>query len=189
MRQECKRIPKEVPFDRLATASKKYPRCQPPYPRCQPPDFCYQLCTPKGVHKHSHIFRAWINSCILTTFVISTVEIMDHPAVLANPIHVCHSLPKFNYIVTTGSSGGLLSRKNNVSCTDGRHVRRVNGIRWKVLCTDMQLWQGWVITWKSMILISSIWYTQIFPFDERDPSLKLCTRFTLCYVLLCLVLV
>ena len=37
-------------FNRLARASKKYPRCQPPYPRCQPPDFCHQLGTPKGVH-------------------------------------------------------------------------------------------------------------------------------------------
>ena len=137
----------------------------------------------------SYIFCAWINSCILTTFVISSSEIMDHPAVLANPIHVCHSLPKFNYIVTTGSSGGLLSRKNNVSCTDGRHVRPVNGIRRKFLCTDMQLRQGWVITWKTMILISSIWYTQLFPFNKRDPSLELCTRFTPCYVLLCLVVV
>ena len=43
MRKECKRIQKEVPFNRRARAQKKNPRCQPP-------DFCYQLCTPKGVH-------------------------------------------------------------------------------------------------------------------------------------------
>ena len=41
MRKECKRIQKEVPFNRRARAQKKNPRCQPP-------DFCYQLCTPKG---------------------------------------------------------------------------------------------------------------------------------------------
>ena len=33
-----------------------YPTYQPglsaSYPRCQPPDFCYQLCTPKGVHNN-----------------------------------------------------------------------------------------------------------------------------------------
>ena len=46
------RISKEVPFNRLARTSKKYPSCQPPHPRCQPPDFCYQLCTPKGVHNN-----------------------------------------------------------------------------------------------------------------------------------------
>ena len=56
VRLECKRIPKEVPFNRLARASKKNPRCQPPYPRCQPPDFCYQLCTPKGVHNCCLLF-------------------------------------------------------------------------------------------------------------------------------------
>ena len=43
MRWECKRIQKEILFNRLARVWKKYPRCQPP-------DFCYQLCTPKGVH-------------------------------------------------------------------------------------------------------------------------------------------
>ena len=52
--RNVQRMPKEVPFNRLARASKKNPRCQPLHPRCQPPYFCYQLCTPKGV-RNNHI--------------------------------------------------------------------------------------------------------------------------------------
>ena len=40
-----------------------YPTYQPglsaSYPRCQPPDFCYQLCTPKGVHNKVFVFM-WL---------------------------------------------------------------------------------------------------------------------------------
>ena len=40
-----------------------YPTYQPglsaSYPRCQPPDFCYQLCTPKGVHNKSLLSCLW----------------------------------------------------------------------------------------------------------------------------------
>ena len=53
-------IPKEVPFKRLARASKKYPRCQLLYPRCQLPDFCYQLCTPKGYT--IMVMNVWLTS-------------------------------------------------------------------------------------------------------------------------------
>ena len=42
--QDCERNHKQVPFNRLARAWEKNPRCQLLH-------FCYQLCTPKGVHK------------------------------------------------------------------------------------------------------------------------------------------
>ena len=62
MRWECKRIHKEVPFNRL-------PRTWNKYPRCQPPDICYQLCTPNGVHKYSINLYLFLFSSILNPVI------------------------------------------------------------------------------------------------------------------------
>ena len=86
---------KRLPFNRRAMAWKKYPRCQPP-------DFCYQLCTPKGVHNNSaiiHIHKGanrklcrykmvtkWL--CFLTHLPLNKMTAKYRPAITSSAMFV-----------------------------------------------------------------------------------------------------